>query len=147
MQTEAALERFTRYQKLERSQHNRRLQPLTLGATSPRCCAGIRLQDDRWRSGETLACPEQHGADPVWRKGFERLELCDTFFISWATEKSMRMKGASISRPSGLQKPGAHVIAAELRADDPAYQSLVAVRVDDERGNEVARVPITDGKA
>ena len=47
----------------------------------------------------------------------------------------------------GAAKARAHVIAAELRADDPAYQSLVAVRVDDERGNEVARVPITDGKA
>ena len=53
---------------------------------------------------------------------------------------------ASISRV-GAAIAQAHVIAAELRADDPAYQSLVAVRVDDERGNEVARVPITDGKA
>ena len=63
------------------------------------------------------------------------MELCETFFISWATEKSMRMKGASIFSSVGAAIAQAHVIAAELRADDPAYQSLVAVRVDDERGN------------
>jgi hypothetical protein len=41
----------------------------------------------------------------------------------------------------------AHVIAAELRQDDPSYQSLAVGSVVDEGGNEVAPVAIRTGKA